>query len=562
MNNLKNVSPEILEQIVKLLEQDKNKEPKKPNRVGRPSKLTTQEKEWLLSYLDIDPSEYDPDELRILLSNHRGRPMRLLGQRIQKLGNPIYTKDIFRKEISFRFGIACVFDDVANKRLIVEFIAISNGTYSPSYEYKYDVSNKQSLIKKAEKLIAEIDLDKNASNNPFNGVKDYLDAAKDFKKNKFVNRDAVPNRVGFALAVAFINKGYTEKNENELQDFDYVCQSLRNRELPPDKQDFDYQEYCDDCVESFVYNVRTGAFVGKTTMSTKAAKLALAIDCYRRKLGLKYYPAEIDKILQASIDVKIRKFKDVLPKKKNHPPLILSDIKSILDMASNLKTPNLYFRILLQLSTGLRVIDIPKLCKEHLLSTGQLCYNQIVSGQPDYLVTKTEDKVDPSELVNPTTSIVTRIILKYFDHQISESDADKFWFCRSTVRQNLTSKDAYERTLRTTCATYLMWASTSDNFKKISYLDVQNRMAHINSSMITEVYAKNRPKDYDDKTVDEYLDTPCIEIDGKDLSQYENAWDLWLLGDLISKLGKDKIKPLVTAEIKSKEMYKPRKVSI
>jgi hypothetical protein len=107
-----------------------------------------------------------------------------------------------------------------------------------------------------------------------------------------------------------------------------------------------------------------------------------------------------------------------------------------------------------------------------------------------------------------------------------------------------------------------MWASTSDNFKKISYLDVQNRMAHINSSMITEVYAKNRPKDYDDKTVDEYLDTPCIEIDGKDLSQYENAWDLWLLGDLISKLGKDKIKPLVTAEIKSKEMYKPRKVSI
>lgn len=559
-NDLSKLSPSermIFERLQKkLTTPEKKKLPR-----GRPTKnYTAEEKQWLINYLNIDKN-LPVQKLGRLLNNHIQRPTRVVSQQEQKYGSPVYERDLYRPEIpSLRFGIGCIFDDTAKGKLIARLVVIGTASCSSIYEYPYNADNKATILADIKKMIDAVDYEKYAKFNPFYGVKEHLEVVTKMRVNGVHRANEYPTRIAFALALEFHERGKkAERHSQLLNEFGFVAISLKNRDLPPDEPDFDFLEYFKDCAECFTTNLLTGRYVGVTTLSKKTGKLATALTTYRRKFRLKNWPTDLDKLAEKAVISVATRYEDHLYTRKHHQPLILADLKKILNVAKKIDL-SFYCRIILQLSTGLRVVDSSKVNKNHLLSTGQLNYSQIAPGEEDHLVTKMVKKLNPIKLVNPTTSIVTRLILKHFDYSIDKKTLDDFWHKDGTVRASLEDGDiAYERCLRTTFATYMMWAHDSSRaFKPVTVRDVQNRMAHKNTLMLNEVYAVNRPHDYDDRTADEYFGTPQLQVDDKNLSEFENVWDMWLLNDFIETVGIKDVKPLLLKEIKDKDVYQPQ----
>lgn len=129
----------------------------------------------------------------------------------------------------------------------------------------------------------------------------------------------------------------------------------------------------------------------------------------------------------------------------------------------------------------------------------------------------------------------------------------------------------YERCLRTTMATMLSFTSGSANCRKVTIHDIKQRMAHTNIKQVTEVYAVNNPKDAGDLACDEYFQLEDIEFESPEgdktyrAMDVENAWDLFLLQDLMHRLDFANNKDLqkwIYAEIRNKSVYVPPKRAI
>lgn len=516
---------------------------------GRPSELTDAQTEWLVEHVGI-PADLVGDERRIKLSNAKGRPQRILSQKIAHYGEPLYTREIFRKELGDKavYAIGWVGDDRQAKVIICECLAMTAAN-STVIRIPYE-DDKNAAIEKAKALVDEVNFD-TGSDNAFFSIEQYFDIVRNIKT---MSPSKMPRRVGFALALAYLKAGYTEKDTATLYFWESVCQSLQNDLLPPDQNGFGYADFFDAWIDRLVADIKNGGKVGKKTIRKKTETLGKALKEYKRKMKPKYYPDDLIDLMTESKEAVIRRHGDDLRDEDNYPALPLSDVTTILESAWNLDTA-LYNRIILQLSTMVRVIEIDRLTKDYLLHNDTLCYRQQINGE--YLSTKTIGKVDRSDLINPNTSIVTRIIMKHFNFQLDRKNVDSFWNVNNAMRKSLKTKDGHERSLRTTGATMAMFGEGSNVCVKTSYRDVQNRMAHKTAQMVTTVYAKNRPADSEGMTVDAYLNAcPMTLKNGKEyhLHTIDNAWDLWLLRDFMNRYGLEKVKPMIFAEVKEKEV--------
>lgn len=540
-------------------EQMKAKIPEKQERRGRPELWTVEDKAWVIDHLKLDT--HDAKELQIALSNARGRPIRLIKQKTVKFGKPLHTREIYRNELtSCPYGIGCVFENVQAKTIISEFITISSENYNQVITTEYNNENRTQKVLDAMAAIDAINLDKRPYDNPYNGVRDYIDIANTLKKSGYSHpTDQLPTRVGFALALAFVCKGYKPDNKDELLKWDFVCQSLQNIELPKDVPDFNWDTFLEQCIQAFSRHLVRNQRTSRKGISSKAHLLATAIFHFKEKLRLKHYPTEIFKKIEELTENVIRSLSGELYVEDNYPALPLTDVKTILDAAWNVDQ-RLYHRIVLQLSTAIRVNEINRLSVDFLdKSNNRMIYNRAVNGV--FLSAKTTNKVDRRKLANAQTSLVTRVVLKNFDFKADAEIIEKFWQLGSDLRKALITEDGFERSLRTTAATNLMYGTTSRICVKTDYSDVQARMSHINPHQVTTRYAKQPPVDIDRaRNIDEYLSIrPLILENGKQYKIHatENAWDLWLLRDFINRHGLKAVQKFIYDEIKEVEVYAP-----
>ena len=192
---------------------------------------------------------------------------------------------------------------------------------------------------------------------------------------------------------------------------------------------------------------------------------------------------------------------------------------------------------ILCLSTVIRYRDIKGLTKAHLGADNRLIYSREVLGR--FLSNKTVEsgKVDPARLANPTTSVVTRVILRHLAFRALDGRAEREVFgAGSSVREAMTPhgrEHAVIRCLRTTGATMLSESGNSEGCRKISKKEVVERLSHVNGMMLETIYGRSRPPELGDEGIDEYLDLPELVVNDIRVNDVDAAFDVWLLAHMI-----------------------------
>lgn len=220
----------------------------------------------------------------------------------------------------------------------------------------------------------------------------------------------------------------------------------------------------------------------------------------------------------------------------DHNPFIpIAQLKQILDLAWESST-DLYYFIILTLTVGGREDEMRRLINnpaEYLLADGTLDYNNSKRRKSisDYLIQKTVDTVDVTTLTNPLVSIVGRMILLY---EKPRAHPTKFFRNKKKgFRSNSELRDYHERTLRTTCATFLAYCSKLTGQGRALFSDVSLRLAHSDASMAIRVYAKKFPSS---QSPINYFETrPSLKIGTVDIAAHSTLWDTWLLKDFLKR---------------------------
>ena len=292
---------------------------------------------------------------------------------------------------------------------------------------------------------------------------------------------------------------------------------------------------------------------------------------YARLMNEDVYPYKSFDKLADAIRIAFRGLSssDFKPK-GNYRPISISDLDLLLRAAAK-QGIEYYNYAVLSLSTLIRYKDLKYISRDHLGSDGRLIYNKPVRGR--YLSSKTVEsgKIDPARLVNPTASLVSRIILRHLKFKAFDAKVEKALFSiNSYFRASMSShgkKYAVRRTLRTTGATMLSESSNSEECRKITRKETMERLAHVNEMMLLTIYGRSRPIDQGEESIDEYLDTFDLTVNGVRVNETEAAFDLWLLGHMImtykGKKDEQTLKQAMKREVKAvKGGWKKRAVEV
>ena len=277
----------------------------------------------------------------------------------------------------------------------------------------------------------------------------------------------------------------------------------------------------------------------KATRSYMARRIRITIDAllYARLMSEDVYPHKgFDKLADAlRMHFKAAKPTDFMPI-NNYQPLGVGDLELLLKALAKRGLRYYNFAILC-LSTVIRYRDIKGLTKAHLGADNRLIYSREVLGR--FLSNKTVEsgKVDPTRLANPTTSVVTRVILRHLAFRPLDDRAEREVFgVGSDVREGMTPhgrEHGVIRCLRTTGATMLSESGNSEGCRRISKKEVVERLAHVNSRMLDTIYGRSRPPEQGDEGIDEYFDLPELVVNGVRVNDTEAAFDVWLLGHML-----------------------------
>ena len=546
---------------------------KKPETRGRKSVLSKREAEWIISHCNIDISNMTPVEISTKIASLRNRPSRE-GNRLKKsLGTPLSESDSKNSNLtSCRYGVYLVFDKSDTSEILGIHVSIAKRS---NFSFPYDMEvpgSKKEALREANNLLKEINSEFRSLDSMLIEFEQYIQLAAELLKKAHISKsDLRPHcsRVGFAVALAWIRDS---PPVSQKPIYEATVKSLSNRRIPTEERDFNYGAYIFKAIESFARSIQTGKYITESYLRLKSKPLRRGIEelhtlfkHHNNSFGnfIEVFDVELERVA--------RKYADDLRDEESYPPFPLSDIEKLLEAAAN-TSMKLYCRIIVQLSTCLRIDEMDKFHGDGwLLNDGTLRYSTKNPRTDSYLSTKTIAKLPRNQLVNPGTDLVTRIILKNQKKILNfipkTSTKFAFWRSDSPVRQKL-KQNGPERSLRATAATMLVFSAESKICSgNITYRDVQNRMAHKTASMITEVYAKNRPADSAGKSVDEYFQIQDIafKISGKvvSLAESENAWGLWLFLDFYRRFKPryaEKLNSWIKAEILEIDTYKPETV--
>jgi hypothetical protein len=211
-------------------------------------------------------------------------------------------------------------------------------------------------------------------------------------------------------------------------------------------------------------------------------------------------------------------------------------IKNLNDMLDNIKWPSVFNTTILGLSTGLRVMELDKLCKDRkywVLNKTHLNYNCTGIDVSKKLITKTSRKYSVTKLNNPEMSLVTRVILLH-KFELGWNPENPFHI-QSKTRKSVPAFTKWpQRHLRATCATNIVYCEALSTIEegRATRDMAKDRLGHVNRQMVDDTYAPNVPTERNPKR---YFGISSIkDDDGFEISRYSTLWDTYLLGKFIS----------------------------
>jgi integrase len=208
----------------------------------------------------------------------------------------------------------------------------------------------------------------------------------------------------------------------------------------------------------------------------------------------------------------------------------IGDLNEIL--APGTLPQTVFNKTLLGLTTGIRPEELGRLSEKpslYLINGTHLNYKGTGIKDPKtFLISKTDQKVNVANLANPMLSLISRILLK-FKFECSWYPENPF-VKASKLRSSHPAFEKYpERSLRATCATMLAYCDAVDSLEKgraTRDLAAQ-RLGHINTVMVTQVYAPQVPSHIPNPL--NYFSLSGIQFGEFWVTRYSTLWDAYLL---------------------------------
>lgn len=208
----------------------------------------------------------------------------------------------------------------------------------------------------------------------------------------------------------------------------------------------------------------------------------------------------------------------------------ISDLNEILSPGVLPQTS--FNRTLLGLTTGLRPEELERLSTQpltYLINGTHLNYKgQGIKNPKDFLISKTDQKVNVMNLSNPMLSLIGRILLKY-----------KFecsWYPENPFQKGSKPRSTHpafekypERSLRASCATMLAYCDAVDSMEmgRATRDLAAQRLGHINTLMVTQVYAPQVPSHIPNPL--NYFSMSGVKFDDFWVTRFSTLWDAYLL---------------------------------
>lgn len=312
----------------------------------------------------------------------------------------------------------------------------------------------------------------------------------------------------------------------------YISRQIPNFKFIPDAAEMK------DEMENLLKKMATNEKLKESSLTSYYSHFLWMIEKVHNAYPAVYKPfSPVKKLLYSYLDefisqnVKSGLNKDgILGRRCNHPMMTIENLEIVLDRAFDTSI-GLFNFILLSLSTTLRPTEVRRLLslkKTHILDGGYLDYK---SGD---IIIKTVEDVDPSELTNPSLSILSRVLLKY-DHRFANAELiTDFFKPDKYFRKDIGLEGFYERSLRTTAGHMIGFCIKAKDPHKGDIHVVKDRMGHKTVEMAINKYAKNLP--HQSKTPEAYFKCAGMTKDGLLITAHQPLWDAYLLEKWVQKM--------------------------
>lgn len=213
---------------------------------------------------------------------------------------------------------------------------------------------------------------------------------------------------------------------------------------------------------------------------------------------------------------------------ESHPLILINDLEKILYHAFQYSIPTFNF-IILELSTALRPTEVRRLANDPEKFIVKDNFRDTLDYKGGKLIQKTAHKINPASLINPSLSLISRILLKYNYPLADQSTVEDFFNAERNFRKKDSSlQKFYERSLRTTAGHHIAYCESADDPHRASLHIVKERMGHATITMATNVYSKDSPASGVKPEI--YFGLTGVRKDGVMYSSHHSLWDAWLLG--------------------------------
>ena len=306
-----------------------------------------------------------------------------------------------------------------------------------------------------------------------------------------------------------------------------VYNVLGNVKLPESLPEFRglYRQWCEKLV------LQTEAIAGFLDQESYLKEAVEIIELYADAFpGLVGCKGIRDQIVEDILDKHVKTSKTGRLRRTNSYRYIpIVELTHILQ--TTIKFQHQFNSLILELSTGLRVEDLERVVEDpdiYLLDGTHFNYRSIgIDDSDKWLVGKTGRYVDPLKLVNPSLSLVSRIILKNnlpigwipnnpFDTNRRKASGDPF----------LTKYP--ERCIRATCATLLSYCELIGTVEdgRATRDTAAQRLGHVDTRTVVRTYAPHLPTNPDPF---DYFEVDKIVINGEWITQGSTLYDTYLL---------------------------------
>ncbi len=350
--------------------------------------------------------------------------------------------------------------------------------------------------------------------------------------------DLASDRLGFVMAAVFLReRGFeglaaakwlaksTWKRKYGAQR--RIYNHIGNVTLPKSLPEFRgvYKTWCEKLI------LQTEAVSGFRDQESYLKEVVEFIELYSDAFpGLAGCKGIREQIVEDMVDKYIKTSKTGrLRRTVNYKYIPVEDLTHIL--LNVLQFQHQFNSLILELSTGLRVEDCLRVLTNpelYIIDGTNFNYKgDGIENSEAWIVGKTGRKVDPSKLVNPTLSLISRIILRH-KLPIGWTPFNPFVTAKRKAFGDKIIAKYPEKCVRATCATLLSYCELVGTVEegKATRDTAAQRLGHVDTRTVVRTYAPRLPTEPDPF---HYFGVDRIELDGEWVSEGSTLYDTYLL---------------------------------